>query len=225
MAFNGFPPEALTFYAGLEADNSRSYWLANRATYDRAVKGVMAELAEALGDRFTPVHVFRPNRDVRFSNDKSPYKTQCGAVHERDGGAMNYVQVSATGLMVATGFYQLAKDQLERMRAAIADDITGPRFVAAVETVQQHRLEISTGLEPPLKRAPRGVDPGHPRVTWLRWKGAIAVKTFGAPRWIHTAKAAGRILEAWDAAEPLNTWLERHVGPSRLQPDETDIHG
>ena len=82
MAFSGFPAEALTFYAGLEADNSRTYWLANRAVYDRSVKGAMAELAEALGDRFTPVHVFRPNRDVRFSNDKSPYKTQCGAVRD-----------------------------------------------------------------------------------------------------------------------------------------------
>ena len=59
MAFSGFPAEALTFYAGLEADNSRTYWLANRAVYDRSVKGAMAELAEALGDRFTPVQIGR----------------------------------------------------------------------------------------------------------------------------------------------------------------------
>jgi len=223
MTFTGFAPEALAFYAGLEADNSRTYWLANKAVYDRQIKGAVLELAEALGDRFTPVHIFRPNRDVRFSKDKSLYKTACGAVHEREGGAINYVQVSARGLMVATGMYQLAKDQLERFRAALDEDTTGPAFVEAVTAARGQRLEVRPGMEPPLKRAPKGIAPDHPRIEWLRWKGAIAAKEVGAPRWIHSGAAARRILDIWDAAEPLNRWLERHVGPSHQAPDEAEL--
>lgn len=222
VAFTGFEPQALSFYAGLEKDNTRTYWLEHKPFYDRAVKGAMLELAEALGDRFTPVHLFRPNRDVRFSKDKSLYKTQCGAVHEREGGAINYVQLSADGLMVATGFYQMAKDQIERMRAAIAEDDTGPAFVEALAAVEGHKLKlrVSPGMEEPLKRAPKGYLPDHERITWLRWKGAIAAKDFGQPRWLHTAKVVGRVIEVWDAAEPLNRWMEAHVGPSRQLPEE-----
>ncbi len=223
MAFTGFPQEALTFYAGLEADNSRTYWLEHKAVYDRQVKGVMLELAEALGDRFSPVYLFRPNRDVRFSKDKSLYKTACGAVHEREGGAINYVQISSKGLFVATGMYQLAKDQLERFRLALADDDAGPAFSAAAAAVTAHKVELRPGIEPPLKRAPRGIAPDHPRIEWLRWKGAIGAKEVGAPRWIHTAAAAKRIIDVWDATEPLNRWLEQHVGPSRAMPDEADV--
>ncbi len=223
MAFTGFPADALTFYAGLEADNSRTYWLEHKAVYDHEVKGVMLDLAEALGERFSPVYLFRPNRDVRFSKDKSPYKTACGAVHEREGGAINYVQISAAGLFVATGMYHLAKDQLERLRLAIDDDGTGPAFSSLATELPRHKIELRPGIEPPLKRAPRGISPDHPRIEWLRWKGAIAAKEVGAPRWIHTAAAAPRIIELWDAAEPLNQWLERHVGPSQSQPDEADL--
>ncbi|MGE3360925.1 MAG: DUF2461 domain-containing protein [Acidimicrobiia bacterium] len=222
MAFTGFAPEILTFYEGLEADNSRTYWLAHKPFYDEHVRGAMLALGEALGDRFQPVHVFRPNRDVRFSKDKTLYKTQCGAVHERDGGAINYVAISAKGLFVGTGMYMLAKDQLERFRAALADDATGPAFVDAVGQVQQAKVGVDPGAEPPLKRAPKGIAVDHPRIEWLRWKGAIASKDFGTPAWIHTAKAITRIRETWDAAEPLNRWLEAHVGPSHQAPPEAD---
>ncbi|MEZ5235793.1 MAG: DUF2461 domain-containing protein [Acidimicrobiales bacterium] len=222
MAFTGFAPEILTFYEGLEADNSRTYWLAHKPFYDEHVRGAMLALGEALGDRFQPVHVFRPNRDVRFSKDKTLYKTQCGAVHEREGGAINYVAVSAKGLFVGTGMYQLAKDQLERFRTALADDHTGPAFVDAVQQAQQAKVAVGPGAEPPLKRAPKGIAVDHPRIEWLRWKGAIASKDFGTPAWIHTAKAIARIRETWDAAEPLNRWLEAHVGPSHQAPPEAD---
>ena len=222
MAFQGFVPETLTFYAGLEADNTRPYWLAHKPFYDEHVRGAMLALGEALGDRFQPVHSFRPNRDVRLSKDKSLYKTQCGAVHEREGGSINYVAISARGLFVGTGMYLLAKDQLARFRDAVADDRQGSAFVDAVRAVRGARLDIGGGAEPPLKRAPKGVAVDHPRIEWLRWKGAIASKDFGAPAWLHTPKVVGRIREVWDAAEPLNRWLESNVGPSNEAPPDAE---
>ena len=82
MTFRGWPEDALHFYAGLEADNSRSYWLAHKATYDECVKAPFLELSALVAKEFGPLHVFRPNRDTRFSKDKTPYKTAAAVVTE-----------------------------------------------------------------------------------------------------------------------------------------------
>src|SRR4051794_20908058 len=124
MAFTGFPEHALDFYEGLEADNSRTYWLANKELYDTAVRAPMQALLDELEREFGTGKIFRPNRDVRFAADKSPYKTHCGAVLADHGGhAGGYVQVSAEGLLVAGGYYSTSSDQVERYRRAVADDI------------------------------------------------------------------------------------------------------
>src|SRR4029077_17642390 len=78
MAFQGWPEAALDFYDGLEEDNSKAYWTAHKAIYDEAVRGPMTDLTEELGKDFGETKIFRPNRDIRFSADKSPYKTVIG---------------------------------------------------------------------------------------------------------------------------------------------------
>jgi uncharacterized protein (DUF2461 family) len=87
MTFQGWPEEALEFYEGLEADNTKTYWTANKAIYDAKVLGPMTELLDELGPDFGETRMFRPYRDVRFSKDKTPYKTHIGGVigHVRDG--------------------------------------------------------------------------------------------------------------------------------------------
>src|ERR1051325_847987 len=80
MAFRGWPAEALEFYEGLEADNSKGYWTEHKAEYEEQVLGPMTELTAELAGEFGPVKIFRPYRDVRFSKDKTPYKTHIGAL-------------------------------------------------------------------------------------------------------------------------------------------------
>src|SRR5258707_2617531 len=80
MAFDGWPEEALEFYEGLAADNSKAYWTANQAVYQDAVLRPMTDLVDELAAEFGEAKIFRPYRDVRFSADKSPYKTHIGAV-------------------------------------------------------------------------------------------------------------------------------------------------
>jgi uncharacterized protein (DUF2461 family) len=80
MTFTGFPDEGLVFYEGLEADNSKTYWTRSKDVYESCVRGPMQALVEALAGEFGPAKLFRPYRDVRFSNDKTPYKTHQGAV-------------------------------------------------------------------------------------------------------------------------------------------------
>jgi|1186.fasta_scaffold164484_2 uncharacterized protein (TIGR02453 family) len=220
MSFRGWPQDALDFYVGLEADNSKTYFHAHKATYDECVKAPFLALSEEIADEFGALRVFRPNRDIRFAKDKTPYKTAAAAVTEGEGGTAFYVQVSSTGLFVGSGYHHLATDQLERFRAAVDDAKAGPKLAAAITGAQKAKFQMGTSGS--LQRAPRGYPHDHPRIDLLRLKGMHIGKDFGAPRWLHTHGAFDRIVKTWRDAAPVNTWFDRHVGPSTLAPPEPD---
>ena len=206
MTFKGWPDSALDFYDGLEADNSKAYWLDHKAVYERDVKAPMEALLAELAPEFGETRMFRPHRDTRFSRDKSPYKT---AIAARVGDG--YVQLSSGGLMAGAGFYHMAPDQLERYRAAVAADGPGRRLEGVVDTLRAGRLEVAA-MET-LKTAPRGYPKDHPRVELLRRKGLVAMKAWPVASWLGTAGAKKRVVEVFHATAPLLAWLHTHVGP------------
>jgi uncharacterized protein (TIGR02453 family) len=214
--FDGFPPAALEFYEQLAAENNREFWNAHREVYETFVRGPMLSLTQELSVEFGPFKVFRPNRDVRFSKDKSPYKVSQGAVTEGEGGEFYYLHISADGLYAASGYYQLASDQLSRFRQAIDGDATGSELVNRVLALER---SYSIGGRA-LTTAPRGYPRDHPRIRFLQHKGLTAGRDFGTPPWLSTRQAKRRIADAWRGALPLNEWLNAHVGPSQLPPDE-----
>jgi uncharacterized protein (TIGR02453 family) len=209
MAFQGWPEAALDFYDGLEEDNSKAYWTAHKAIYDEAVFGPMSDLAEELAERFGSVKIFRPNRDIRFSADKSPYKTAIGALIGR-----GYVQFSASGLATGNGMYQLAPDQLDRYRKAVAEDVTGHELARIIADLAAKDITV-TGRDV-LKTAPRGYLADHPRIELLKYKGLVAWKEWGVQPWLSTPAAKDKIAGFLTATESLADWLEGHVGPSEL---------
>jgi uncharacterized protein (TIGR02453 family) len=217
VTFRGFPAEAISFYEGLLADNSKEYWTANKDVYERAVKGPMAALIDDVDERYGPMHTFRPNRDIRFSADKSPYKTNIAAVSERDGGATYYLHLSVDGLYAGSGYYYMASDQLERFRRAVDDDRTGSEIAALVSAAEKKGCEASAMGE--LKTAPRGYAKDHPRIELLRRKGLVIGREWAPAAWMRTAKAKDRIQEVWRIADGVNDWLDAHVGPSDKPPD------
>lgn len=208
--FKGFPDEAFDFYEGLEADNSRVYWLDHKAVYDEAVKAPIVALAAEFPE-YGDFHVFRPNRDVRFSANKVPYKTAQGAV-AGDGAAGTYVQISAAGLMAARGYYIMVPDQLARFRAAVADDRTGPEVVAIVDGLRNAGYDV--GARDAVKSAPRGYAADHPRIALLRGKGLMMSRSWPPARWVGTKAVVGKVRTVWRDADPLVAWLDRHVGHS-----------
>jgi uncharacterized protein (TIGR02453 family) len=218
--FKGWSQDALDFYVGLEADNSKTYWLAHKSVYDECVKAPFLALSDEIAEEFGPLHVFRPNRDIRFAKDKSPYKTAAAAVTESQGGAAYYVQISGEGLYVGSGYYHLVPDQLERFRVAVDNARSGPKLASAIAAMRKQRYEV--GSRDALQRAPRGYPADHPRVDLLRLKGIHIGKSYGAPAWLHTAKAFGKITTAWRDAAPVNRWLDKYVGPSTAPPPEPD---
>jgi uncharacterized protein (TIGR02453 family) len=215
MAFTGIPAAAIDFYAGLEADNSKAFWEANKGTFKTVVRSPIEELCAEL-EEYGPFHLFRPHNDLRFSKNKPPYKTHQGAYGESEGGAGFYIQLSKDGLMVAAGYYAMMRDQLERFREAVAAEHTGAeidRIVAALP--KQYRL----GAIDELKTAPKGYPKDHPRIALLRRKGLMTSVEFGAPKWLHTKQVVAKVRDVWRTAEPMNHWLDAHVGPSTMEPD------
>ncbi|WP_285727228.1 DUF2461 domain-containing protein [Psychromicrobium xiongbiense] len=209
--FAGWSVAAVEFYEGLEADNSKAYWSEHRHLYDAEVLAPMEALLSDVGEEFGGGRIFRPNRDIRFSADKSPYKTAIGAMLGR-----GYVEFSARGIGVGAGLHLMAPDQLARMRSAIADDVTGPQLEEAIAALASEGLDVIARDR--LATAPRGFAKGHPRIELLRNKDLAAWKQWAASEpWIHTAEAEQRITGVLRAAQPLVAWLDDNVGASTVE--------
>lgn len=206
MAFGGWPDEAIAFYEGLEADNSKTYWTSHKAVYTEHVLRPMEELAEALAGEFGETKIFRPYRDVRFSHDKTPYKTHIGAVI----GGTGYVQFSADGLAAGAGMWRMEPDELARYRAAVADDGSGAKLSGIVAALEAGGIEVH-GHEA-LKTAPRGYPADHPRIRFLRYKGLTSWRGWPPEPWLHTAEAADRVTGFLRASADLCSWLTAHAG-------------
>jgi uncharacterized protein (TIGR02453 family) len=206
MAFNGWPEEALDFYEALEADNSKAYWTAHKAVYEEKVLGPMAELVEELAAEFGEWKIFRPYRDVRFSKDKSPYKTHIGALI-----GSGYIQLSAHGLAAGDGMYGMDPGQLDRYRRAVAGDGTGAELERIIAGVRQRGISVE-GRDV-LKTAPRGYPADHPRIGLLRYKGLVAWREWPVQPWLETAAAREKITGFLRSTRPLSTWLAANIGP------------
>ncbi|WP_130512743.1 DUF2461 domain-containing protein [Krasilnikovia cinnamomea] len=211
VAFRGWPSEALEFYEGLTADNSKTYWTAHLTVYETQVREPMTELLAALEPEFGPGKIFRPYRDVRFSKDKSPYKTHLGAWLEAGG----YIQLSADGLAAGSGMYQMASDQLDRYRRAVADDRAGRELTTVIEAIEQARIHVQGHGS--LKTVPRGYPKDHPRLDLLRHKGLVTWQEWAPAAWLGTAAARNRIVDFLRTSRPLRRWLDENVGPSTVQ--------
>ena len=122
--FQGFRPEVFAWFAGLERDNTKTYFTATRDLYEHDVRGGLEALLDELAMEFGgEARVFRQQRDLRFTPDKTPYKTRTYGVIGGTSvpGAGLYAQLSVNGLYAGTGYWRLARDQLERYRAAVDD--------------------------------------------------------------------------------------------------------
>jgi uncharacterized protein (TIGR02453 family) len=168
MAFQGFGPKALPFLKALGFHQTKEWFDANRATYESDLKTPMGDLVEDLSAAFAKAKIplkgdrqaslFRINRDVRFAKDKSPYKTNVGAVMTR-GGSKNdvglfYFHVAIDGCFTAAGFYDPESDKLARIRAAIVR--TPQAWKTVLAKLAGAGLKLSD--EYALKRPPRGFE-------------------------------------------------------------------
>jgi len=222
--FRGFPPDALVFLQDLSANMNKAWFTENKARYEHAVRdplqAFVGALSEALKDAGLPFRgdpkrsVFRINRDVRFSKDKSPYKAHASCALTRSGDKMApgvlYVHLHPLGSFAASGFYSPEPDALQLMRAAIAEDPKG--WTTTLAALSKTGLKLSH--DDTLIRPPKGFDHAPPEVV-----DALKLKSWVVRRPIPTKQLASpalvtSVLRLARHAEPLLRFgwraLERH---------------
>ena len=208
--FEGIPTAAFRFYAELEENNNREWWLEHKTTYDAEVKGPLTALLSELEPKFGPAKIFRPNRDIRFSQDKSPYKTAQGAFAASQEGVGFYLQISADGLLIGGGYHSHTPAQLARFRAAVDAPDSGLELQGIVDAVAAEGFAIEGET---LKTVPRGFDKDHPRAELLKHKSLSASVEVGQPDWLSTPAARDEIAARWEKLRPLVEWVGEHAAP------------
>ena len=205
--FKGWPEDFQPFFIGLELDNSKKYFEANRRTYEDSVKGPMVALIESLEPDFGPGKVFRANRDIRFSKDKSPYKTNIAA-DVGMGAKGGYLSLDARGFTVATGRYMLSPEEIAKFRKKVAADASGRQLAAIVSRLEKTGYDIG-GEE--LKRVPPPWPQDHARAELLRRKSLYVWKNYGLQPWLGSSSARKYIVKMWSDAQPLNDWFKKNL--------------
>jgi len=193
--FAGFGPGALPFFASLAANQNREWFAANKPVYETEVRAPLAALVDDLSFAFAAHDIpltgdpkralFRIHRDVRFSKDKSPYKTNAGAVITRDGAkespGLLYVQIGGgTGSFTGVGFYGLEPKDLAVMRHAIVDN--PERWLAMRSDLNEAGLDFSMGYA--TARLPKGFEDqvGSPVAEALKLRNYIVSRPIPAER-------------------------------------------
>jgi uncharacterized protein (TIGR02453 family) len=179
--FAGFRPEAIQFLADLTENNDRTWFTPRKADYERLLKRPLEGLCVALGERFRARDIplmadparspFRIYRDVRFSKDKSPYKTNIGASFpwsgEGAGRPGGYFHLSPGEIFIGGGMWHPEPARLAAFRAVVDREpgrvhtvIDDPHFVATFGSLMGERLT----------RVPKGYPPNHPEAELLKLK-------------------------------------------------------
>jgi uncharacterized protein (TIGR02453 family) len=228
--FAGFGRGALDFFKRLKRRNNKPWFEANRAVYLLQVRDPMLALVEEMDvrlARFAPEivgdprrSIFRINRDVRFSRDKSPYKTHAacwfyhrdagrGVGSEGEGGAGFYFHLAPEGSSIGAGIWMPPRPALARIRAAIVEDLDGFERVVRAPAVRRRFGDLEQDAM--LKRLPRGFDVGHPAGDWLRYQSFTVGRELTQREVL--APTLPRVLERdYKALTPLVRWLNSALG-------------
>ena len=231
--FGGFHPETLAFLRGLRKNNRRDWFEANRDRYVREVVEPMKAIIEDLDVRFArlaPEYVgdpkrsmFRIYRDVRFSKDKSPYKSHAalwiyhrapgrGVGKEIDGGAGFYLHVEPGASLVAGGLWMPPRPSLAKVRDRLNDDLDGWERVVSSPTFRRRFGKLTDDEEGILlKRLPRGYGEGHPAERWLRYKSFTVHRGYSDAE-ILSPKLAEQAMKDFSAMVPMCRWLNGALG-------------
>ena len=224
-----FTKKALTFFRQLKQHNSKPWFEENRDLYEAEVREPMRALIADVNERFAKFapemggdpkrSMFRINRDIRFSKDKSPYKTNAGCwfnhrsasskvggeAHE--GSAGFYFHLEPGKSFVGAGLWMPPRPQLDKLREAIAEDHRGfDRMARALK--RYGGLSEEHGM---LKRMPRGYADDHPAGKWLRLQSYTCGRKITDAR-VTDAKLAAVLAREFEGMLPLVRWLNFALG-------------
>lgn len=203
-----FGPEGVEFLRSLHENNNREFFTAHKSTYERAVRHPIEQLTAVAQEKYGPGKVMRPNRDVRFSADKSPYRVEASMWAGSVGGV--YLRFAADGIQAGGGLYDPSRDQLARGRSAIAYQ---PGAAAQLRTIlNELHADAYEEAGPALTTAPKGYDRDDPNIELLR------LKHYAALRHLPASATQAQVEATWRGVEGLIAWVQQHVGPALSWP-------
>jgi uncharacterized protein (TIGR02453 family) len=233
QSFRGYRPEALAYLRALKKNNRREWFEAHRDEFARGISDPTKALIEELDVRFAELapefvgdprrSMFRIYRDVRFSKDKSPYKSHAalwiyhrapgrGVGKEIDGGAGFYVHLEPNASLVAAGLWMPPRPSLAKVREHFSEDLAGWRRAVTAPAVLK-RFGGLTDDEPGvlLKRLPRGFAEGHPAEKWLRFN-SFTMSTGYSDKEMLSPKLVDKVMKDFGMLVPMVRWLNRALG-------------
>jgi uncharacterized protein (TIGR02453 family) len=213
------PDEGLAFLEDLEERNTKEFFDAHKRLFTERVQAPFAALLEAAAERLRrsapelgQPKLFRIYRDLRFSKDKTPYKTSMrGSVPHRapaDGVVQvgYFVNLGPAGMYAAGGLYHPTRTELERVRAAVADGDGGKELAAIL------RRAAGRGMEQwldPLQRVPKPYQADHPLADLLRARSLTLHHQHERGPFMLSGELLDRLVDDWRALVPLNRWLDQ----------------
>jgi uncharacterized protein (TIGR02453 family) len=225
--FEGFPPSALKFLADLKKNNNRDWFNDHKSIYKNDLIEPAKGFIVALGSMLKGLHpginfdtrtngsgsMFRIYRDVRFSKDKSPYKTHLGIVFWLGPGKKKespgfYVGIDPSGAVVYGGLWQFSKDELSAYRKAVDDPSKADELESIVKDLSDSGYEIGGQS---YKRVPRGFSPDHPHANLLRHKSLHAGLSGLEPSLVTSPLIVPEAFNHCANYLPMIEWLSRNV--------------
>jgi uncharacterized protein (TIGR02453 family) len=229
--FAGFRPGALRFLRRLARNNRRDWFERHRPEYEVEVKGPLSALVEEMDVRLATIapellgdprrSIFRIHRDVRFSADKSPYKTNAacqfyhqdagrGAGQDAEGaGAGLYFQLADGDCFVAGGIWMPARSTLDKIREEIAarheeleEIVRAPAFRRRFKRLTEEAM---------LKRTPRGYDEQHPAARWLKYRSFTVWRQLSESE-VLDPRLPATLARDFTTMVPLVRWLNGAIG-------------
>jgi len=221
--FEGFPKELIAFFENLKQNNSKDWFEKNRKDYERFVMHPAREFVEEMGERLRDIapavhaipkinkSLFKINRDVRFSKDKSPYKTYMGIwLWDGDRKRMEcsgfYLHVENNMVMIGVGIKMFSKPLLDRYRRAVVDKNLGAELKKAVKKASD-KGNVVNGKH--YKKVPRGYDADHPNAEFLLYNGLTARIEEKIPKAFFSDAIIDYAYSHYRNMLPLHQWLKK----------------
>lgn len=221
MSHIHIPKAGFDFLKKLKRNNNRDWFLENKHLYEENLKiplqKVILELGKNLSNKAIGIHfdpkrsIFRINRDVRFSNNKDPYKTNIGASfvsychNKKDQFPGLYIHIEPGNCFIGGGLYMPSGEQIRKIRELINQDPDVLKKIISAPNVKKYFGGLSGEK---LKTAPRGTSADHPHIDLLRWKQFIYIKHYKDSDF-QTGNLAKTIEKEFMAMMPLVNWLNK----------------
>ena len=222
LEFNGFSKQTIKFFKDLNSNNSKQWFEENRNIFDTHVMPDSQLFVIEMGEKLqkiapdivaipkTDKSIFRIHRDVRFSKDKSPYKTHLGILFwegpfKKMENPVFYFHIEPKKLFLAAGMHMMPKNLMQIYRESVVHPEYGKSLTSAISKIQK-KGDYTLGWKQ-YKKTPRGFDESHPNAEYLMYGGIGFQYEEALPDIVHSKELVDYVFEKYKDMSPIHAWL------------------